>query len=62
MRLKADDEDSDDDGTFEDEGPSKAIELAKEFQQRRWREGPWARIPRRVNLRLLADVRAVSER
>lgn len=46
---------------FDDEGPSRAISLGKEFQRRAWGEGPWAGLPRRLNLRPFADVRVVRE-
>lgn len=46
--------------TFEDEGSGKAMAQGREFQRRVWREGRWAKLPRRVNLRSLADLRAVS--
>ena len=50
----------DSDQTFEDEGPSRVIALGRDFQRRLWSEGRWARLPRRLNLRPLADLRAVS--
>ncbi|CAN0090799.1 unnamed protein product [Pylaiella littoralis] len=43
---------------FEDEGSGETIARGEEFQRRVWREGRWARLPRRVNLRSLADLRA----
>lgn len=54
--------DEDEDGRdemFEDEGPSRVIARGREFQRRAWSEGRWARLPRRLNLRALADLRAV---
>eukprot|EP00903_Cladosiphon_okamuranus_P016315 g15047.t1 len=53
-----DDEDEGDPVGFEDEGSGKAIHKGKEFQRRVWREGRWTKLPRRVNLRPLADLRA----
>ncbi|CAM9110880.1 unnamed protein product [Scytosiphon promiscuus] len=44
--------------TFDDEGPGKAIAQGKQFQRRVWREGRWANLPQRFNLRPLADLRA----
>lgn len=45
--------------TFEDEGSGKAIAQGRAYQRRLWREGRWAIVPTRVNLRCLADFRAV---
>lgn len=45
---------------FEDEGPSRMISQGREFQRRVWNKGKWFGLPRRLNLRPLADLRAVS--
>lgn len=53
------DDDGDlDEGSYEDEGPSRAIAVAKDFQRKLARGGRWASLPRRLNLRPLADLRA----
>lgn len=57
--TQTDGDEDDRDEMFEDEGPSRAIALGREFQRRIWSEGRWARLPRRLNLRPLADLRAV---
>lgn len=35
--------------------------MGREYQRRVWGEGWWARLPRRLNLRLLADLRVVRQ-
>lgn len=51
-----------DEGQFEDEGPSRAITMAKKYQSLERHDGWQSKFPRRLNLRPLADLRAVSER
>ena len=59
IAAQTDGDEDDRDETFEDEGPSRVIALGREFQRRVWSEGRWGWLPRRLNLRPLADLRAV---
>ena len=53
-------DDFDETSPFFDEGPGRSIVEGKKYQRRLSAGGRWAVLPRRVNLRPLADSRAVS--